>query len=69
MAGQKMGYNGGFGRINITLLFGEGSQALKANPRFVGLRYLVIEQRCADYPNRHQVPGGLVVDAALCVSL
>ncbi|MFJ4496625.1 hypothetical protein [Pseudomonas atacamensis] len=48
-----MGHNGGFGRIYITLLFGEGGQALKADPRFVSLGYLVVEQRCADYPDRH----------------
>ncbi|WP_242209850.1 MULTISPECIES: hypothetical protein [unclassified Pseudomonas] len=48
-----MGHNGGFGRIYIALLLGEGSQALKADPRFVSLGYLVVEYRGADYPNCH----------------
>jgi hypothetical protein len=55
MAGQKLGHNGGFGRIYIALLFGEGGQALKADPRFVCFGDLVIEQSCTDYPDCHQV--------------
>jgi hypothetical protein len=69
MARQKLGHDGGFGRIYIALLFGEGGQALKADPRFVCFGDLVIEQSCADYPDCHQVPVGLSVDVALCVSL
>ncbi|MDD0969349.1 MULTISPECIES: hypothetical protein [Pseudomonas] len=53
MAGQKLGDYGCFARINIALLFGEGGQALKADPRFVCFGDLVIEQSCADYPDRH----------------
>ncbi|MFJ2388779.1 hypothetical protein [Pseudomonas koreensis] len=53
MAGQKLGDYGRFGRINIALLFGECGQALKPDPRFVCFGYLVIKQRCADYPNHH----------------
>jgi hypothetical protein len=48
-----MGHNGGFGRINIALLLGEGGQAFKADSRFVSLGNLVVEYRCADYPNCH----------------
>ncbi|WP_433785969.1 hypothetical protein [Pseudomonas frederiksbergensis] len=69
MASQQLSYNGEFGRINIAKLFGEAGKALKTDPRIVGFPHLVIEQRSADNPNCHQMPGGLGVNVGQCVSL
>jgi hypothetical protein len=69
MASQQLGHNGELSRIDVAKVFSEAGKALKARPGIVSFSNLVIEQRRADNPNGHQMPGGLGVNVGQCVSL